>query len=117
MLLTKAKAKLIEEHRTHETDSGSSDVQIAILTRRIAELTEHLKKHKKDNHSRRGLLAMVAKRRRQMEYLSKTEPKRYARLVKKLGLDRRSESLDPHFNPATGFPKPGEAESGQHKCG
>jgi len=88
MLKAKQKSKVIEEHRTHETDTGSSAVQIAILTTEIAKLTGHLKEHPKDNHSRRGLLAMVSRRRRLMDYLSKSDPRRFSRVTKKLGLKR-----------------------------
>jgi small subunit ribosomal protein S15 len=88
MLKTKQKSKIIESFRTHDKDTGSSAVQVAVLTEEIAKLTEHLKKHKKDNHSRRGLLAMVAKRRRLMDYLAESDVKRYTTVVKKLGLKR-----------------------------
>lgn len=88
MLKAKQKAKVIEEHRTHANDTGSSAVQIAILTTEIGKLTGHLKQHPKDNHSRRGLLAMVSKRRRLMDYLMKTDPRRFSRVTKKLGLKR-----------------------------
>ncbi|MBI2054672.1 MAG: 30S ribosomal protein S15 [Candidatus Sungbacteria bacterium] len=88
MLKTRVKAKVIGEFRTHEKDTGSSAVQIAVLTKQIEELTGHLKDHPKDNHSRRGLLAMVSKRRRLMDYLSKTDPKRHTQLVKKLDLKK-----------------------------
>ena len=88
MLKTKTKAKVIGEFRTHEKDTGSSAVQIAVLTKQIEELTSHLKDHPKDNHSRRGLLAMVSKRRRLMDYLAKTDPKRHASVMKKLDLKR-----------------------------
>ncbi|MBI3627425.1 MAG: 30S ribosomal protein S15 [Candidatus Sungbacteria bacterium] len=86
MLKAKRKSKVIEAFRTHATDTGSSAVQVAVLTEEIEKLTGHLKKHPKDNHSRRGLLAMVSKRRRLMNYLSQSEPKRYAQVAKKLGL-------------------------------
>ena len=71
MLLKEQKSKIIAENRVHETDTGSPEVQIAILTERIKQLTEHLKTHKKDNHSRRGLLKMVGKRRNLLDYLAK----------------------------------------------
>ncbi|MBI4134652.1 MAG: 30S ribosomal protein S15 [Candidatus Sungbacteria bacterium] len=86
MLKTKTKSKLIEGHRAHEKDTGSSAVQIAILSERIAELTEHLKKHPKDNHSRRGLLAMVSRRKSLMDYLSKDDPEKFVSVAKKLKL-------------------------------
>ena len=70
----------------HETDTGSPEVQIAILTERIAQLTEHLKEHKHDNHSRRGLLKMVGQRRSMLAYLKKKDIERYRAIVKKLGL-------------------------------
>lgn len=88
MLKTKTKSKVIESHRTHEKDTGSSAVQIAILTEQIAQLTGHLKEHPKDNHSRRGLLAMVSKRKRLMDYLAKDDPKTFASVTKKLKLKR-----------------------------
>ena len=74
---------------THETDTGSPEVQVGILTRRIEELTDHLKKNKKDKHSRRGLLQMVANRQTHMSYLLKKNPKRHASLVKKLNLKKK----------------------------
>ena len=80
------KQKLIAEHRVHDTDTGSPEVQISILTKRIEELSKHLKTHAKDNHSRRGLLAMVADRQSHMKYLEKKNPKRASTLAKKLGL-------------------------------
>lgn len=86
MLKTKVKQKIISSHKTHEKDTGSSEVQIALLTTQIKSLTDHLKKHQKDNHSRRGLLAMVAKRKKLLTYLAKTDPKSYASTIKKLGL-------------------------------
>ena len=78
--------KIIEEFRLHDKDAGSSDVQIAILTKRIQELTEHLKAHKKDHHSRRGLLIMVSKRNKHLAYLRKTDFERYKSLIERLGL-------------------------------
>ena len=74
--------------QTHEKDTGSSGVQIAILTREIARLTEHLKGHRKDNHSRRGLLGMVGKRKKLLDYLKETNVRRYNSVIKKLGLKR-----------------------------
>ncbi len=88
MLKTTKKSKLIKEHKAHEKDTGSSEVQIAIFTEQIVELTKHLKKHPKDNHSRRGLLKMVSKRKRLLDYLKKEDEKRYKKIIKKLGLKR-----------------------------
>ena len=86
MLTKTKKAKIIKEVAIHDTDTGSTEVQIAVLTKRIDELASHLKKNPKDNHSRRGLLSMVANRRTHLTYLSKKSPKKYSALVKKLGL-------------------------------
>ena len=86
MILKDKKAEVIEANRLHETDTGSPEVQIAILTARINELTEHLKVHKKDNHSRHGLLMMVGQRRGLLAYLQKKDVERYRAIVKKLGL-------------------------------
>ena len=86
MMLKEQKTAIIENNRTHETDTGSPEVQIAILTERIAQLTEHLKVHKKDNHSRRGLLKMVGNRRSLLNYLQKKDIERYRAIVAKLGL-------------------------------
>ena len=86
MIRKEQKAAVIEANRMHETDTGSPDVQIAILTERIAQLTEHLKEHKHDNHSRRGLLKMVGQRRSMLAYLKKKDIERYRAIVKKLGL-------------------------------
>lgn len=80
------KKVIIEQYRIHETDTGSPEVQIALLTERINYLTEHLKVHKKDHHSRRGLLKMVGLRRGLLNYLSREEPDRYRAIVDKLGL-------------------------------
>ena len=89
MALTKdSKSQLIEEHRRGDTDTGSPEVQVAILTTRIQELTEHLKTHKSDHHSRRGLLQMVGRRRRLLEYLRSRDVERYRALIKRLGLRR-----------------------------
>jgi small subunit ribosomal protein S15 len=86
-MLTKIKkAKIIKEVAVHATDTGSTDVQVAVLSKRIDELAAHLKKNPKDNHSRRGLLGMVADRRTHLKYLEKKNPKRYAAVIKKLGL-------------------------------
>ena len=78
------KAKIVEKFALHEGDTGSPEVQIALLTQQIEELSEHLKAHRKDNHSRRGLLNMVSKRRRLIQYLKDNEPERYKELSKKL---------------------------------
>ena len=86
MLHPLKKAEIIKEYRTHESDTGSPEVQIALLTVRIKELTEHFKTHKKDHHSRRGLLKLVSQRRRQLNYLKKVELARYKSLIKRLGL-------------------------------
>ena len=80
------KATVIEANKTHASDTGSPEVQIAILTARINELTEHLKIHKKDNHSRRGLLKMVGKRRSLLNYLTKKDVERYRAIIAKLGI-------------------------------
>jgi len=82
------KAGIIEDSRVHETDTGSPEVQVSVLTTRIKDLTEHLKTHKHDNHSRRGLLMLVGQRRRLLTYLSKKSPDRYRALIAKLGLRR-----------------------------
>jgi small subunit ribosomal protein S15 len=81
-----SKQDTITEHRTHETDTGSPEVQIALLSKRISHLTEHLRTHPKDHHSRRGLLMMVGKRRRMLEYLKRTDLERYRQLIDDLGL-------------------------------
>jgi small subunit ribosomal protein S15 len=89
MALTKeSRTALISDHRRSETDTGSPEVQVAILTTRIQQLTEHLKAHKSDHHSRRGLLQMVGKRRRLLEYLKREDIERYRALVQRLGLRR-----------------------------
>ena len=82
------KQALINEYRTHATDTGSSDVQIALLTSRIIELNQHLQVHKKDHHTQRGLLKMVGQRRRLLNYLGSTDPLRYRALLTRLGLRR-----------------------------
>lgn len=88
MLKTTKKKKIIEEFKVHEKDTGSADVQVAILTEQIEALTKHLKKHPKDNASRRGLLKMVSKRKKFLDYLGKEDEKRYKSLIKKLGLKK-----------------------------
>ena len=80
------KQEIINTHKREENDTGSPEVQIALLTERITELTEHLKVHQKDNHSRRGLLKMIGKRRNLLNYLSKKDINRYREIVKKLNL-------------------------------
>ena len=87
-LASEAKSKVISEFRIHKTDTGSPEVQVAILSRRIAELTGHFKTHEKDHHSRRGLLQMVARRRRLLDYLRKGSPERYRALIQSLGIRR-----------------------------
>lgn len=82
------KRKIIEEFKTHENDTGSPEVQIAILTKKIELLNEHLRVHKKDHHSRRGLLKMVGKRRNLLAYLREKDVTRYRELIQKLGLRR-----------------------------
>ena len=86
MLLKEEKTAVIESNKTHENDTGSPEVQIAILTRRINDLTEHLKVHKKDHHSRRGLLKMVGHRRNLLNYLKKKDINRYRAIIEKLGI-------------------------------
>ena len=88
MITKEEKQALIEQYATHPGDTGSPEVQIAVLTKRIADLTEHLKEHKKDNHSRRGLFKMVGKRRNLLNYLMKTDIERYRAIVAKLGIRR-----------------------------
>ena len=86
MIRKEVKQSVIEANRTHENDTGSPEVQIAILTARINELTEHLKVHKKDNHSRRGLLKMVGQRRNMLNYLAKKDIERYRSIIARLGI-------------------------------
>lgn len=86
MLTPEAKQKIITDNAVHEGDTGSPEVQIALLTARITYLTEHLREHKKDHHSRRGLLKMVGHRRRLLSYLYKTDVERYRTLIGKLNL-------------------------------
>ena len=88
MISKTKKTKVIKEAARHAGDTGSPEVQIAILTRRIEELASHLKDHKKDIHSRRGLLSMVADRQKHMKYLAKKHPKHYSVIVKKLELKK-----------------------------
>jgi small subunit ribosomal protein S15 len=88
VLLAEKKKELIETHRVHAKDTGSPEVQVAMLTDRINQLTEHLRTHPKDFHSRRGLLMMVGKRRRLLQYMSRENHERYRSLIEKLGLRR-----------------------------
>ncbi len=88
MLATKKKKSIIKEYKKHDTDTGSAEVQVALLTKQIEELTSHLKSHPKDNHSRRGLLKMVGRRRRLLNYLERSEPKTYNSIIKKLELKK-----------------------------
>jgi small subunit ribosomal protein S15 len=82
------KQKIVEEHRRSETDTGSPEVQIALMTARIVELTEHFKEHKKDHHSRQGLIRLVNSRRKLLDYLKGKDVERYRALIEKLGLRR-----------------------------
>lgn len=86
MLTLEQKKAIMEEYRTHESDTGSPEVQVAILSARISYLTEHLKEHKKDFHSRRGLLKLVGQRRGLLQYLQKKDVERYRNLIARLGL-------------------------------
>ena len=86
MITKEEKNKIIEEYKMHEGDTGSPEVQIAILTKRISDLTEHLKTHKKDNHSRSGLFKMIGKRRNLLNYLKKKDIERYRATIEKLGI-------------------------------
>jgi len=85
-LVSDKKTSVIEDHKTHDTDTGSPEVQVALLTARINQLTEHLKSHKHDYHSRRGLMMMVGRRRRMLNYLSSRDIERYRALVSRLGI-------------------------------
>lgn len=87
-LATEIKKEIMAQFRRHRSDTGSPEVQVAILSRRIADLTEHLKTHRKDHHSRRGLLMLVAQRRRLLNYLRRCSPERYQKLIQQLGLRR-----------------------------
>ena len=82
------KSKIIQNYKIHDKDTGSSAIQIALLTKRINDLTEHFKVHKKDNHSRHGLLKLVSQRRRFLDYLKRQDPKKYSKIIKELGLRR-----------------------------
>ncbi len=88
MISHETKRQTVEAHRMHGTDTGSSAVQVALLTERINGLSEHFKVHKKDHHSRRGLLHLVSLRRRLLDYLRRTDPDRYQALIERLGLRR-----------------------------
>jgi small subunit ribosomal protein S15 len=88
MLTKRIKSRIVGEHRKHDTDTGSAQVQIAMTSRQIDELAAHLKKNPKDNHSRRGLLKMVSKRRKLLAYMKKREPSLYEKLIKKLDLKK-----------------------------
>jgi small subunit ribosomal protein S15 len=90
MLTTRQKKNTIKDVKIHETDTGSAPVQIALLSRQIDELSTHLKTHRKDNHSRRGLLKMVSKRKIFLNYLAKKDKKEYDKVVKKLGLKNKA---------------------------
>ncbi len=90
MLTKNKKQRIINDVKVHDKDTGSPEVQIAVLSRRIDDLTAHLKKNKKDKHSRRGLLGLVADRKAHMKYLEKKNAKRYNSIVKKLGLKKAS---------------------------
>ena len=88
MISSESKNTVITDHKRHEKDTGSSEVQIALLTERLNELSEHFKVHTKDHHSRRGLLKIVSKRRRLLDYLKKSDAERYQALISRLGLRR-----------------------------
>ncbi|OGG42112.1 30S ribosomal protein S15 [Candidatus Jorgensenbacteria bacterium RIFCSPLOWO2_01_FULL_45_25b] len=87
MLTKRQKSTVVKEAQKHDKDTGSAEVQVGLLTKRIKELSDHLKKHQKDHHSRRGLLLMVGKRRRFLQYLKREDEKTHGKLVKKLGLE------------------------------
>ncbi|MGJ0121474.1 30S ribosomal protein S15 [Williamsia sp. MIQD14] len=87
-LTTDQKKSILSEYGLHDTDTGSPEAQIAMLTKRISDLTEHLKTHKHDHHSRRGLLLMVGRRRRLLKYVAKVDVNRYRALIERLGLRR-----------------------------
>lgn len=86
MISTIEKDKIISKHKLHEKDTGSAEVQIALLSEEIESLLGHLQKHKKDFHSKKGLLKMITKRRKLLKYLEKTNPKKHKELIKKIGL-------------------------------
>lgn len=99
MLTVKEKENIIDKYRLHNKDTGSSEVQIAVLTEEIKQLTEHLKKHRKDNHSRRGLLKMVSQRKKLMDYLKKKNEKSYSSLIRKLKLKKNRALADKEVPP------------------
>jgi small subunit ribosomal protein S15 len=84
--LSQAKSEIIQNFRMHDTDTGSTDVQVALLTQRINELTGHFKTHTKDHHSRRGLLKMVGQRRRLLDYMKRRDAERYRQVIERLGI-------------------------------
>jgi len=88
LISSATKRKTIDQSRVHETDTGSPEVQVSLLTERINELSEHFKLHAKDHHSRRGLLKLVSQRRRMLDYLRRNSPERYQALIERLGLRR-----------------------------
>jgi len=88
MLVTEKKQQIVDAHKLHDTDTGSPEVQIALLSERITYLTEHFKTHKKDHHSRRGLLKIVGQRRGLLDYLKKKDVERYKAIIAKLGIRR-----------------------------
>lgn len=88
MIAAERKQSVIQTHRVHDKDTGSPEVQVALLTERINELSDHFKAHAKDHHSRRGLLGIVSQRRRLLEYLRRNNPVRYQELIQRLGLRR-----------------------------
>lgn len=90
MITPKKKQEIVKEYQAHATDTGSAQVQIAVITRRIKELVSHLKKHPKDKHSRRGLLSLVNQRRKFLNYLLNVSPRSYSNIIKKLGLKKRT---------------------------
>lgn len=92
-LTAEQKKEILRSYGLHETDTGSPEAQIALLTKRIADLTEHLKVHKHDHHSRRGLLLLVGRRRRLIKYISQIDVERYRSLIERLGLRRRRSGL------------------------
>lgn len=87
-LAAEVKQQVIKQYKTHKSDSGSPEVQVALLSHRIQQLTDHFKSNKNDHHSRRGLLLMVARRRRLLDYLKRHSPERYKTLIEKLGIRR-----------------------------
>ena len=88
MISAETKRNAIESHRRRDGDTGSSEVQVALLTKRLSELSEHFKTHEKDHHSRRGLMRVVSKRRRLLDYLRRTDFDRYTKLIESMGLRR-----------------------------